>query len=93
MRVISVGGVMREPIKIRNIVTEKEAMLFTGINGSAVMDFMGDGNYAVVSDRYIEIKTLERTMRADSGDWIIKGLRGEFYPCKPDIFEKSYEPV
>ena len=32
-------------------------------------------------------------MRADVGDWIIKGIRGEFYPCKPDIFEQTYEPV
>ena len=30
---------------------------------------------------------------ATDGDWIIKGVRGEFYPCKPDIFEKTYEPV
>lgn len=37
------------------------------------------------------ITTLEGVMRADVGDWIIKGVRGEFYPCKPDIFEKTYE--
>lgn len=40
---------------------------------------------------YIEIKTLEGTMTASEGDWIIKGIKGEFYPCKPDIFEASYE--
>lgn len=39
------------------------------------------------------ISTLEGMMRADPGDWIIKGVNGEFYPCKPDIFEKTYEPV
>lgn len=39
------------------------------------------------------ITTLEGTMRASVGDWIIKGVKGEFYPCKPDIFEKTYEPV
>ena len=39
------------------------------------------------------IPTLEGIMRADPGDWIIQGLRGEIYPCKPDIFEKSYEPI
>ena len=32
-------------------------------------------------------------MTADCGDWIIKGVKGEFYPCKPDIFEATYEPV
>lgn len=39
------------------------------------------------------IKTLEGTMKADIGDYIIKGVNGEFYPCKPDIFEKTYEEV
>ena len=42
---------------------------------------------------YIEIDTLEGTMRADLGDIIIKGVQGEFYPCKPDIFESTYEIV
>ena len=42
---------------------------------------------------YIIIKTLEGDMRADIGDYIIKGVSGEFYPCKPDIFEKTYEPI
>lgn len=42
---------------------------------------------------HIVISTLEGDMRANPGDWIIKGVNGEFYPCKPDIFEKSYEPV
>jgi len=39
------------------------------------------------------IVTLEGEMRADLGDWIIKGVKGEFYPCKPDIFEATYEEV
>jgi hypothetical protein len=41
----------------------------------------------------IEIITLEGVMRADPGDWIIRGVQGEFYPCKPDIFEATYEPA
>ena len=41
----------------------------------------------------IFIKTLEGTMKGDSGDYIIKGVNGEIYPCKPDIFEKTYEKV
>ena len=41
----------------------------------------------------VEIKTLEGTMRADPGDWIITGVKGERYPCKPDIFAATYEPV
>lgn len=39
------------------------------------------------------IETLEGKMAASYGDWIIKGVNGEFYPCKPDIFEKTYELV
>lgn len=39
------------------------------------------------------IDTLEGVMRADAGDWIITGVNGEQYPCKPDIFEKTYEAV
>lgn len=39
------------------------------------------------------IHTLEGVMVAQKGDYIIKGIQGEFYPCKPDIFEASYEPV
>lgn len=39
------------------------------------------------------IETLEGTMMANIGDWIITGVNGEQYPCKPDIFAKSYEPV
>ena len=41
----------------------------------------------------LEIKTLEGTMTASKGDYIIKGVNGEFYPCKPDIFDKTYERV
>jgi len=39
------------------------------------------------------IKTLEGTMKANNGDWIIKGVKSELYPCKPDIFEATYEAV
>lgn len=39
------------------------------------------------------IHTLEGVMEARSGDWIIRGVNGELYPCKPDIFAKTYEPV
>lgn len=45
------------------------------------------------TDVAVEITTLEGIMRADPGDWIITGIKGERYPCKPDIFEATYEPV
>ena len=53
-----------------------------------------DGEFIEVlgSDRYF-IKTLEGNMDVSFGDWIIQGVHGEFYPCKPDIFQKTYESV
>lgn len=39
------------------------------------------------------VSTLEGLMRADLGDWLIRGVKGEVYPCKPDIFEATYEPA
>lgn len=48
---------------------------------------------SIVLDFWLEIETLEGTMRADRGDYIIKGIKGEIYPCKPDIFVASYEIV
>ena len=41
----------------------------------------------------MHIKTFEGVMTAEPGDWIIRGVKGELYPCKPDIFEATYEPV
>jgi len=42
---------------------------------------------------HIAIKTLEGTINATPGDWIIRGVKGELYPCKPDIFDATYEPA
>lgn len=42
---------------------------------------------------WIAIATREGVMQADVGDWVIKGVEGEHYPCKPSIFDASYEPV
>ena len=42
---------------------------------------------------HVTIKTLEGTMRADLGDWVAKGIQGEFWPIKPDVFAASYEAV
>ena len=49
------------------------------------------GSYTHVSS--VAIPTLEGTMTAHLDDWIIKGVKGEFYPCKPDVFEMTYETV
>jgi len=48
---------------------------------------------AYQTDKEMDIETLEGIMHAEKGDWIITGVNGEKYPCKPDIFEKTYERV
>lgn len=56
---------------------------------------LGDGTVqgCTAEPSHIAIDTLEGTIHASDGDWIIRGVAGEFYPCKPDIFERIYEPV
>ena len=50
-------------------------------------------DYSAPSTPVLKIHTLEGVMTATEGDFIIKGVQGEFYPCKPDIFEQTYEQV
>lgn len=71
---------------------EIEAIQWTGKNIIEILDW-GQGNilWNDVDDLFID--TLEGRMKADINDYIIKGLRGEFYPCKPDVFEKKYEKI
>ena len=61
---------------------------------SELADFMGGVALSYETDKpLLVIETLEGTMAANEGDYIIKGVNGEFYPCKPDIFHKTYEAV
>ena len=48
---------------------------------------------AYQTDEEVEIETLEGIMKANKGDWIIRGVKGELYPCKPDVFDMTYEKV
>ena len=67
-----------------------------GENMDAVMNWVNAGQQEAIATHNgtnIFIKTLEGVMKANVGDWIIRGVSGEFYPCKPDIFERTYEPV
>ena len=50
-------------------------------------------NWGTTMPTFVTIKTREGIMNGSWGDWIIKGIAGEFYPCKPDIFEATYEKV
>lgn len=72
-----------------------EAIQFTGKNCYDILSFIGRkaGLMELQQADCPTIQTLEGDMRTSPGDWIIKGVKGEFYPCKPDIFEATYEPV
>ena len=92
--------------RFRKKPVEVDAREFT-TNGPALAEWCG-GRYRPTRDeitapngetaqrfspQHIDIETLEGVMRAEVGDWIIRGVKGEFYPCKPDIFEATYEPT
>lgn len=68
-----------------------EAVQYTG-NFDEIMAFCGQNQVNVI-DEDLYINTLEGDMKAEYLDWIIKGVKGEFYPCKPDIFKQTYEEV
>lgn len=73
-----------------------EAVKWTGSNTIEMSKFTGISINKISSAPFVDtlvIKTLEGDMTALKGDWIIKGVKGEFYPCKPDIFEATYEEV
>lgn len=56
-------------------------------------DLFSNSELCEIHNNHIVIKTLEGQMRASKGDYIIRGIKGEFYPCKSEIFEASYEEV
>lgn len=79
-----------------------DAIQWTGLNPDEIKEFVGKNCNIEYYDAAYEagvmgiiatltIHTLEGDMRADKGDYIIKGVKGEFYPCKPDVFEQTYE--
>jgi hypothetical protein len=75
-----------------------DAVLYDGTKESivAVDELIGnreDASFHKFVDDKLVIFTLEGNHEARAGDWIIKGVRGEFYPCKPDIFADTYEEM
>lgn len=81
----------KKPVEIEAIQYQRED------NINAIQDFLGDANGREFiynsNDNEYYIVTLEGKMKLSKGDWIIKGVKGEFYPCKPDIFEATYEKI
>ena len=84
-------------LKYRKKPVVIEAMRFTGDNWADIMYWAHKGcppemNAIILRDIHgLRVRTLEGIMIASLGDWIIKGVKGEFYPCKNDIFEATYE--
>jgi hypothetical protein len=83
-------------MKFRKKPIEIEAVRWDGLDASFLeIVRMAGINQADLTrlgdDLYID--TLEGEMHASAGDWIIKGVKGELYPCKPDIFDATYEPA
>lgn len=70
---------------------EVTAIQFTGNNLHEIMDFVKQNAY--IDSRGLIIRTLEGEHIANMNDFIIQGIHGEFYPCKPDIFLKTYDKV
>ncbi|QNL30505.1 hypothetical protein SEA_SPEEDDEMON_540 [Gordonia phage SpeedDemon] len=88
---------MTAPKKYRKKPVEIEALIFDGTNAQQVAEWTGqwrpgDIKWGTDSDFFV-IETLEGAMYANVGDYIIRGVQGEFYPCKPDIFAATYEEV
>lgn len=92
-------------LKYRKKPVVVEAVRWTGSNLEEIRNFVGSDLIEECVELFdikrtlkemlvdIAIDTLEGTMRVDYGDYIIKGVKGEFYPCKPDIFLATYEEV
>ena len=83
---------------------EIEAVRWTGLNHEEIKAFVGESliydihgtAWEIEEGRphvYMKIRTLEGDMTVSVGDYIIKGLIGEFYPCKPGVFEEKYELI
>lgn len=86
-------------MKYRKKPVEIEAVQFQDDNESLIklQDELGldplKVDYAIPDKPVLKIEALEGTMGGQVGDYIIKGVNGEFYPCKPDIFVKTYEKI
>ena len=74
-------------IEAEQLTMANKDRAFNFVTCNHVADWDADGN------PILKIQTLEGEMTAALGDWIIKGIKGEFYPCKPDIFDATYEPA
>ncbi len=81
-------------MKFKKLPVVVDAVMWDGENVGEMVGFMHRTPAELVGDNCkLRIFTLEGVMEAWPGDWIIKGIAGEFYPCRPDIFVQTYEPA
>ena len=78
--------VVIDAVKFTGAIDEMQELMDLGMDTVHV-------SYKDPKNPTLSINTLEGTMTAQTGDYIIRGVQGEFYPCKPDIFEETYEPI
>ena len=90
---VEIEAVLLEPTEksIREVLNFKGEPVVTNCN-TAIDAFESYCKHRI-DDGFIKIDTLEGTMKASFGDYIIKGVQGEFYPCKPDIFHQTYDAL
>lgn len=91
--------------KFRKKPVEIEAIQYNNLNKEEIENFVGyelrsvidsqhyDQGLPIPPTRFLYINTLEGEMQVNPGDYVIRGVKGEFYPCKPDIFEATYDKV
>lgn len=89
---------METAATFRKKPVEIQAIQWTGENVEALLQFVADDSMYFGMDQYdnitdLFISTLEGDMKANVGDWIIRGLKGEYYPCSNEIFIMSYDKV
>lgn len=87
-------------MKYRKLPVEIDAVQFTGYNYDEIAAFAGNKVIRLNENmrregapEYLIVDTLEGHMTASPGDYIIRGVEGEYYPCKPSVFKQTYEEV
>ena len=80
-------------IEVRELTDDNAKDICDWMHSRQIVDGSPILGVGINPDGTVVIQTLEGDMLADIGDWVIRGVQGEFYPCKPDIFADTYELV
>lgn len=90
----------KKPVVVDAVQLTWESVLASSPEGVKLPEWVTESpdvslhlTHKIVGSQFAIVKTLEGNMTAKANDWLIKGVNGEIYPCKPDIFEKTYERV